>query len=171
MQNRMLSLGLAAGCFLLAAPAADACGDKFLRMGRALRIARSARPASILIYMNPASAVPAAAKDLKLSSSLVQAGHRIKAVARQDDLEAELRSGAYDIVVGEAAAATLVQHLHTGKTRPRFLPLLHKATKGELAVAEKQYRCFLAAPGRVHAALAEIDHVMEERHKGARAGI
>jgi hypothetical protein len=171
MRHRVLSFGLVAGSVLLAAPPSDACGDKFIRMGRTLRIARSARPASILIYMNPTSAVPAAAKDLKLSASLVQAGHRIKAVAHQTDLETELRSGAYDIVVGEAAAASLVKQADTGKSRPSFLPLLHKATKGELAAAGKQYQCFLAAPGRVHAALAEIEHVMEERNKGARAGI
>lgn len=164
----LLTLGLSAACVLLASPPADACGDKFIRMGRALRITRSPRPASILLYMNPASAAPAAARDLKLSESLVQAGHRITAVARENDLAAALKSGAYDIVVGDAGAAPLVEKMGTGA---RFLPLLHKATKGELAAAEKQYRCFLAAPGRVHAALAEIDHVMEERQKGARAGI
>jgi hypothetical protein len=171
MAKSVLPFALAAGCLLLGVPQSDACGDKFIRMGRTLRIARSARPASILIYMNPASAVPAAAKDLRLSASLLQAGHRITTVVRQNELEAELKSGAYDIVVGDAAAATLVQQIGAGKTKPRFLPLLHKATKQQLAAAEKEFRCFIAAPGRAYAAVAEIEHVMEQRHKGARAGI
>lgn len=42
MRNRLLPLGFAAGCVLLASPELDACDDKFLRMGRALRMSRAA---------------------------------------------------------------------------------------------------------------------------------
>lgn len=171
MRNRLLSLGLAAACVLMAPPESSACGDKFVRMGRALRTSRAAYPASILIYMQPGSGVPAAARDLRLSTTLRQAGHRIRAVESENDLAAELRSGAYDIVLGDASAGAVIQQMKTGAPRPRFLPVLHKPTRQQLDAAEKEHRCFLAAPGKIHAALAEIDHVMEERRKGARAGL
>ena len=171
MRNRSISFGLVAGCVLMASPQADACGDKFLRMGRTLRVSRAAHPASILIYMRRDSVVPAAAKDLKLSRALKQAGHRIRAVEREDELEAELKSGTYDIVVADAGSGAAIQQIRTGNAKPRFLPLLNRPTKQELAAAEKQYRCFLAAPAKTQGILAEIDHVMEERRQGTRTGL
>lgn len=171
MRNRLVSLGLAVGLLLLCCPPSEACGDKFLRMGRGLRNARATRPASILIYMKPDSVVPAAARELKLSASLQRAGHRIRAVEGANELEAALMSGTYDIVVGDPASATVIARMPTGKSKPSFLPVLLKPTRQELAAAEKRYRCFLAAPGRAYTSLAEIDHVMQERQKGARAGL
>lgn len=171
MRTRLLVLSFALGCVLFASSELNACGDKFIRMGRALRTSRAAHPASILIYMQPNSVVPAAAKDLKLSMALKQAGHRIRAVEHESDLQAELKSGTYDIVVADASAAATVDQIQTGNSKPRFLPVLHKPTKDQLAAAEKQYRCFLAAPGKTHQVLAEIDHVMSERLKGARTGL
>ena len=171
MRNRSISFGLVAGCVLMASPQSDACGDKFLRMGRTLRISRAAHPASILIYMRRDSVVPAAAKDLKLSTALKQAGHRIRAVEREDELAAELKSGTYDIVVADAGSGAAIQQLRSDKPKPRFLPLLNRPTKQELAAAEKQYRCFLAAPARTQGVLAEIDHVMTERRKAAGSGL
>lgn len=171
MRNRLLSFGLAAGCVLMAPPESNACGDKFLRMGRGLRTSRAAHPASILIYMRPGSVVPAAAKELRLPTALLQAGHHVRAVEREKDLDAELITGTYDIVIGDESAGAVVDQIQTGKLRPRFLPVLHKATSQQLAAAEKHYRCFLAAPGRTNAALAEIEHVMEDRRRGASAGL
>ena len=172
MRKCVLSLCVAVGFFLLASPETNACGDKFVRMGRALRTSRAPHPASILIYMQPGSVVPAAAKDLRLSTALQQAGHRIRAVERENDLAAALESGAYDIVLGDASAGPVIRHMKTGSPQPpRFLPVLHKPTRQQLAAAEKEHRCFLAAPGKTHTALAEIDHVMEERRKGAKAGL
>src|SRR6185295_6361243 len=156
---------------LMASPQSDACGDKFLRMGRTLRLSRAAHPASILIYMRRDSVVPAAAKDLKLSTTLKQAGHRIRSVEREDEMAAELKSGTYDIVVADAGSGAAIQQMRTENPKPRFLPLFNRPTKQQLAEAEKQYHCFLAAPGKPAVVLAEIDHVMVERRKAAGSGL
>ena len=170
MRNRLLRLVVAAGCVFFASPELDACGDKLIRMGRGLR-SRPAHPASILIYMQPDSVVPAAAKDLRLSTALSQAGHRIRAVERETDFAAELKSGTYDIVVGDASAGAVVEQMQTGLSKPRFLPVYYKPTKTQLAEAEKRNLCFLSAPGKTFEVLAEIDHVMAERRKQARPGL
>jgi hypothetical protein len=170
MRNRLLRLVVAAGCVFFVSPDLDACGDKLIRMGRGLR-SRAAHPASILIYMQRDSVVPAAAKDLRLSAALSQAGHRIRAVERENDLESELKSGAYDIVVADASAGAIVQQMQTGPSKPRFLPVFYKPTRAQLADAEKRNLCFLAAPGKTFEVLAEIDHVMAERRKQARPGL
>lgn len=169
MRTRLLPIAFAAGCALLGSVELDACGDKFLRMGQALRLGRAPRPASILIYMQPDSLVPAAAKDLKLSAAMKQAGHRLHMVERESDLETALRSGAYDIVLGDVSAAALVRRAaHAAGPNPRFLPVFYKPTSQQLDAAAKQYGCFVAAPGKRYEILAEIDHVMEERHKAAK---
>lgn len=168
MRTCLLPIAFAAGCALLGSVELDACGDKFLRMGQALRLSRAVRPASILIYMQPDSVVPAAAKDLKLSA-MKQAGHRLHMVESESDLETALRSGAYDIVLGDASAAALVRRAaHAAGPKPRFLPVFYKPTSQQLDAAAKQYGCFVAAPGKRYEILAEIDHVMEERRKAAK---
>jgi len=49
-----------------------ACGDKFLVAGRGTRFQRpkNARAASVLIYANPSSGLPAALKNVKVESVL-----------------------------------------------------------------------------------------------------
>ena len=56
MRKMPLLLVLAAAVFVAGAPVALGCGDKFVVLGRGMRFGRASKyPASILIYMNPAS--------------------------------------------------------------------------------------------------------------------
>lgn len=169
MRHRGLTVVLVASAVLLASPALDACGDKFFRAGYML--GRAAHPASILIYMPPGSIVPAAAKELQLFRELSAAGHRVRSVERAEDLQAALKSGSFDIVVGDPGARTALDQMPAGKAKPRFLPVFQKPSKPQLAAAEKTFRHVLATPAKRHLALIEVDHVMEEQRKGMKAGL
>ena len=57
---------------------ASGCGDKFVLLGRGARVARSKYPSSILIFMNPASNLPAAEKEFRLEETLKAAGHKAR---------------------------------------------------------------------------------------------
>jgi hypothetical protein len=49
-----------AGVLALGHGVASGCGDKFVLVGGAARINRSKFPSRVLVFMNPASRVPAA---------------------------------------------------------------------------------------------------------------
>ena len=69
--NRRILTCVAAACFLLSGDLL-ACGDKFLIAGRGTRYQRpkSARAASVLIYANPSTTLPAALSNMKVDSVL-----------------------------------------------------------------------------------------------------
>ena len=90
-----------------------ACGDKFLMAGRGTRYQRpkSARAASILIYANPASGLPADFPQAKIESVLKNEGHRATTVATYEQLSAILTSGRFDVVLASSGAADTVKRL------------------------------------------------------------
>ena len=79
-----------------------ACGDKFLVAGRGMRNARNFQatfPASVLVYMNPDADSANVMRDLDLQVTLEMAGHTFKVVETPADLERELASGQYDVLL------------------------------------------------------------------------
>ena len=61
-------------------PAAQACGDKFLMVGRGARFQRayaSVYPGKVLIYARPSTDMKAAIRDPQLHKALRQAGHAV----------------------------------------------------------------------------------------------
>ena len=93
-----------------------ACGDKFLVSGRGTRFQRpkSARAASVLIYANPSSGLPAALKNVKVDSVLKHEGHRSTTVETFEQLSAILAGGRFDVVVAASSAAAEVEKLLGG---------------------------------------------------------
>ena len=90
-----------------------ACGDKFLMAGRGTRYQRpkSARAASVLMYVDPASAVAAALKKDKVESLLRIEGHRTTKVQTLQELSTILTSGRYDVILTANSDSTNVQRL------------------------------------------------------------
>lgn len=88
-----------------------ACGDKFLVAGRGTRYQRpkSARAASVLIYANPASGLPAALKNVKVDAVFKHEGHRSTTVETFDQLSAILAGGRFDVVVASGSVAADVE--------------------------------------------------------------
>jgi hypothetical protein len=151
-----------------------ACGDKFVVLGRGVRFGRafaSKYPASILIYMNPASHMSAAAREFKLEKTLKAAGHKTRVVESSADLEQALASGKYDIVLADIADSPGVQKdAASAASKPSVVPVLYKPTPEELAAVEKKYGCLIApASSRSAELLPVLDQAMQSRAKGLGA--
>jgi len=174
MRKLPLLLALGAGVFLAGAPAAFGCGDKFVVLGRGVRFGRafaSKYPASILIYMNPASHMPAAAREFRLEKTLKSAGHKTRFVESTADLEQALASGKYDIVLADISDSPGVQKdAASAASKPSVVPVLYKPTPEELAAVEKKYGCLIApASSRSAELLPVLDQAMQSRAKGLGA--
>jgi hypothetical protein len=159
MRRVALVYGIVMLALFLDGTSVKACGDKLLVLGRGVRFQSDipVQPASILIYKlnNPG-----------LLSVLREAGHKIQAVEKREDLEAALKAGKYDIVLTVLAdAGSLEGVVASAPSKPFLVPLVYKGAKAEVAMAEKQYGCALKAPNRVGHYLATVDKAMDLRSK------
>lgn len=115
-----------------------ACGDKFLVSGRGTRYQRpkNARAASVLIYANPASGLPATLQKVKVESVLKHEGHRSTTVATFDQLSAILEGGRFDVIVAASSVAADVEKLlGAGSDRAVVLALDAPPKEGSLLKA------------------------------------
>jgi hypothetical protein len=171
MRRLLLVLTVAATVFLVCPRLAIGCGDKFVVLGRGMRLLNvkaSAHPASILIYMNRASRVAAAEREFQLQSTLKQAGHKPSVVDDQRALDKALTSGKYDLVLADLSdAAALEKEAQGSHSKPAVIPVVYNPTGAELSAAEKQYSCVAQASKTNHELLAVIDEAMVSKSKGA----
>jgi hypothetical protein len=116
MTSRVGVTALVAAMVLVSAGELLACGDKYLSSGRGTRYQRpkNARAASVLIYANPSTDLPAAMQDDRVHSALKHGGHRATTVQTLDQLTAILQGGRFDVVLVASAAAETVQKLLSG---------------------------------------------------------
>jgi len=168
MRDRVrLVASMGALVFICGATYVDACGDKFLVVGRGVRYTRvraSAHPANILIYMKPGSSVPAAAKDAKLEVSLKQAGHKVQTVESPGQLNEALKTSKFDLVVADIVdSPTLEKEVGSQTSHPGVVPVLYNPSDAEVAAAQKQYGCALKTPSKDP--LSAIDEAMVQRLK------
>lgn len=149
----------------------DACGDKFLRVGKSARFQRYAavHPASILIY-SPANSTADGIKQLE--ALLKRAGHKPISVPNGAPLTQTISGGHYDLVIASYADARRVKEsISALPSRPEVLPILHKLPKETAAEAERDFP-FLLKPQAMNnvQVLAEIDRLMNRKLHGAAAG-
>jgi hypothetical protein len=146
---------------LLAAPVLEACGDKFLLVGRGLAFGRayaSVYPGSIVIYSEHASA----RERKKLHDNIRKAGHRVTLVTSADELSARLQQT--DIVIADMTSRRALDAQVAAMTiRPSLLYLVANsgqtrdnvpADAGVVKNGEK--------PGRF---LAVIEDIMKTRQQ------
>jgi len=156
---------LAGAAVLMSAVDGYGCGDKFLVVGRGVRYARvkpAAHPASVLIYMNPASKVPVAAKDVQLESRLKQAGHTVQKAGNAAQLVNALKSKQYDLVLADIAdSPALEEQVASEPYKPVVVPILYNPTDDQLTAARRQYGCAMKAPNKDP--LAAIDEAILQK--------
>lgn len=148
-----------------------ACGDKFLVVGRGTRYQRpkNARAASVLIYANPTSGLPAALRSLPVESVLRHEGHRSATVETLEQLSAILAAGRFDIVLADAHDASAVEKLFgADPNAPVVLAFCDKASGQVSPVAARSSSCDLNAPPKERSLLDAIDQAVERRDKNAR---
>ena len=164
MRHILAAVAIAA-VTLAAAADLDACGDKFLRVGRSARFRRYAavHPAAILIYA-PADATPAGIKEFE--AILKRAGHRPVAVANGADISQALAAAPYDLVIADYSDSSRIREgLRALASRPGLLPILYKPSKALAEQAEREFVCLIKPHAMTkYDALAEIDRLMQLRH-------
>ncbi len=166
---RLVALVAAIGLF--AGADLSACGDKFLVAGRGTRYQRpkNARAASILIYANPASGLPAVLKSVSLESWLKSEGHRSTTVETPEQLSAILEGGRFDVVLAASGDASAVEKRLGGAPDAAVLvAFCVKPGVQESAAAAKSPTCTLEAPPKERKFLEAIDMAVERRDQNAR---
>lgn len=107
-------LVVAAGVTGLAAlaPALEACGDKFLVVGRGAsfqRVYASVYPGTVLIYARPATNDKAAIRDPQLHKALRQAGHSVNVIEDWGLLQQALKTLQVDVVLVDVGEQGRIQ--------------------------------------------------------------
>jgi hypothetical protein len=157
-----------AAALVLAGAAVEACGDKFLVIGRGVRRVQKARhPASVLLYLRPGSSLPQAAKEMNLQATLRQAGHRVDVVEETALLRRKLEGGGYDFVLADLPDAAVVAHdAGAGAGAPYVVPVVYKGRTDAMGSSQQTYPLVIQA-GRSLSYLAKVDAAMERRARTA----
>jgi hypothetical protein len=146
----------------------QACGDKFLRVGRGARYQRSyvaVHPASLLLLARPGSAVAASLRELE--PALKRAGHKPVVVEDVSAVAPALSGTRFHIILADLKDLPSVDGAAKANGgRVDVLPFLDRPTSAARATAEQEYRCVAETPGKKAEVLAEIDELMEIAVKG-----
>ena len=159
MFRRLLfGIGLFAS-FVAATPSLDACGDKFLLIGRALKYRQtyaSAHPASVLAYTQSPRVADLFGKQ-GLGALLKLVGHHVRVVDSPALLEQALKAEHFDVVIVAADAAT---QLRTRAGGAQVLPVLFEASQAEVRANEQTFGCALKMPSQGADVLTAVDRAV-----------
>ena len=138
---------------LLFAVDAIACGDSMYRVGKGVsyRVYTAPLPGSVLVYGQSEGAK-------QLAEALAQSGHGVRFVESQADLELELSSGSYDVVIASYDDHDAVEANASGTS---YLPVV--ASKDEVREAEGSYSQVMVADRD------EIKHYLKAIHNTLKA--
>ena len=156
MKTRTAVLALLAT--LLIGGNAYACGDSLYRVGKGVsyRVYTAPLPGSVLVYGEGESAE-------LLAKELARSGHGVRLVLTDEQLQAELDSGTYDVVIAAYSHKSAVsQDLVTTTDAPTFLPVA--LTKDEAKQAAEEYeRVMLAERDEIKHYLKAIHQTLKQR--------
>jgi hypothetical protein len=166
----ILTIALAALPFVW--QTAEACGDKFLLVGRGAKFQRayaSVYPGNILIYARPSTSAKAAIRDPKLHKQLRQAGHAVSVIEDARLLEQALHSSAFDIVLADVVEApSLEPQVAAASSRPNAMYVDHSSGSKETQALRAQYACPLKSSDRSITYLDKIENTMKARATARR---
>jgi len=145
----------------------QACGDKFLLVGRGVphqRAYAAVYPASIIVYAQPQRRAAKAIRDPRFQADLQQAGHRVLLVEDTETLVRTLQSERVDLVLTDLADADRVStNAAAVPSKPAVLPVMFEPTKEQVKEIEARYQCRLTSSDRAYRYLAAIDDAMKAR--------
>jgi hypothetical protein len=131
-----------------------ACGDSLYRVGKGVsyRVYTAPLPGSVLVYGQSEGAK-------QLAEALAQSGHGVRLVDNEVDLNMELQSGHYDVVIAPYSEHGAVESSAggAGQTGTTYLPVA--LTKDEEQVASQSYSKVMVADRD------EIKHYLKAIHK------
>ena len=146
--------------------ATQACGDKFLLVGRGVEFHRAYAalyPASIVIYARLPSDAAKAIRDSRFQANLKQSGHHIVVVENDAALVRALEDRVDLILTDVADAERLSRQASAAPSKPTVLPVMYRPTDAEARTVEARYQCRLTSADRADRYLAAIDNAMKTR--------
>jgi hypothetical protein len=179
MRRMLVLIAIAAGAFTQSVPL-HACGDKLMMLGRGVRFQskHTPRAASVLLYL-PESATGQALTDPKLESALREAGHAVRAVTAQADLESALRAGGFDVVLANVTHAPELERAQAVAAGSAVvLPAIYlvapgapskQQSKADRDKASKDFTVVVEVPGRPGHYCHAVDEAMELKLKREKA--
>lgn len=141
---------------------AISCGDKFLVVGRGIRYERvhaSKYPSSILVF-----AVDTESRS-EFQSILKKAGHQVRAVGSEPQLDKVLNSGDVDLALVNLSDLMMVEdQIKSSPSKPFILPYIYQS--GGEVMPPAEYSCILKSENKRTDVLRTIDAIMESQAKG-----
>ena len=148
-------------------PVVQACGDKFLMVGRGAKFQRayaSVHPGKVLIFARPSTAERAAIRDPQLHRALRQAGHAVSVIEDWALLEQALKTVPVDVVLVDVAESTrLKSAIASSSARPDTLYVAFPN-----AVPPPDVICKLKSSDRPLKYLDEVENTMKARARPAK---
>jgi hypothetical protein len=137
---------------------AYACGDSLYRVGKGVsyRVYTAPLPGSVLVYGSAEGAE-------QLAAELARSGHGVRFVDSDEDLQNELGSGDYDVVIAAYADQSAIQAGSAASSNaPTFLPVA--LTEEEEVEARQDYERVMVAQDD------EIKHYLKAIHQTLKGG-
>ncbi|MEN3338964.1 MAG: hypothetical protein V7647_2640 [Acidobacteriota bacterium] len=151
-------------------PAAQACGDKFLMVGRGAKFQRayaSLYPGKVLIYARPSRDPNAGVNNAQLHKALRQAGHTVSIIDDWTLLEQALKTVPFDVILVDVDESPKLQALVSSS--PAHPEALYVASPSSApASSRQQIVCRLKSSDRPLKYLDEIENALKARAKHTR---
>jgi hypothetical protein len=155
------------------APLSNACGDKLLVLGRALRFSTISpeRPAVILAYAPQGSIVSAVVNEPQWLAAMEKGKHRVRVIQELGGIIAALSSERYDLVlVSLSDAAQLKQRIQSASSATVIVPALKSSpSREEVRTAEKEYGVVLKSESKGRVYLSDISKAVDLRDRRAQS--
>lgn len=135
-----------------------ACGDSLYRVGKGVsyRVYTAPVPGSVLVYGQGESAE-------QLAQELARSGHGVRLVSNDKELQAEIGSGSYDVVIAAYSAQSSVKSTTTAAAdAPTFLPVAMNSDE-EAQALEDYERVMLAEKDEIKHYLKAIHQTLKQR--------
>jgi hypothetical protein len=133
-----------------------ACGDSLYRVGKGVsyRVYTAPLPGSVLVYGEGEGAE-------LLAKELARSGHGVRLVSDDQELKAELDSGAYDVVIAAYSEKSMVAQ-GSNSDAPTFLPVALTEDEEKLA-REEHDRVMVADKDEIKHYLKAIHQTLKQR--------
>lgn len=137
---------------------AYACGDSLYRVGKGVsyRVYTAPLPGSVLVYGEGEGAE-------LLAQELARSGHGVRLVQNNEELQAEIGSGAYDVVIAAYAdQSSVVPGTSATSGAPTFLPVALTEDE-EKQAREEHARVMMAEKDEIKHYLKAIHQTLKQR--------
>lgn len=135
-----------------------ACGDSLYRVGKGVsyRVYTAPLPGSVLVYGHGEGAE-------QLAQQLALSGHGVRFVSNDEELQSEIGSGAYDVVIAAYTDHSAIESTTSATANaPTFIPVALDSDQ-EAEALEEYERVMLAEKDEIKHYLKAIHQTLKQR--------